>query len=68
MYVGHFCSLHHFIHGDLSLIVTVHDVLRDGTVKKYWLLRNYSQLTSNVINVETLYIKAIKSLKMLRRC
>ena len=62
MYVGHFCSLHHFVHGDLSFIVTIHNVLRDGTIKKYGLLRDYSQLTSDVINVETFYIEAVQSL------
>ena len=62
MYVGHFCSLHHFVHGDLSFIVTIHNVLRDGTIKKYGLLRDYFQLTSYVINVETFYIEDVQSL------
>ena len=48
MYVGHFCSLHHFVHGDLSFIVTIHNVLRDGTIKKYGLLR--VELVSKELN------------------
>ena len=59
MNVGHFCSFDHFVHGDLSFIVTIHNVLGNGPIEEDWLLRNYSQLASDVINVETFYVKAI---------
>ena len=59
MDVGHFRSLYHFVHGDRSFIVTIHNVLCDGPIEENWLLRNYSQLASDVINVETFYVEAI---------
>ena len=62
MDVGHFRSLDHFVHGDLSFIVTIHNVLRDGPIKENWLLRDDSHLATNVIDIKTFDIKAIQSL------
>ena len=66
MDICHFCGLHNLVHGDRPLVVAVHDVFRDGTVKQNRLLRNNAQLASNKWNIESFNIMAIQGLKRIK--
>ena len=63
MDICHFCGLHNLVHRDRPLVVAVHDVFRDGTVKQNRLLRNNAQLTTYKWNIESFNIMAIQGLK-----
>ena len=59
MDVGHFGCIHHLIHGHLTFVVTVHDVLSDGAIEKHRLLGDNTHLTAYVRYVDAFNIEAI---------
>ena len=63
MDICHFSGLNNLVHGNRPLVVTVHDVFRDGTVKQNGLLRNNAQLAPYKWNIESFNIMAIQGLK-----